>query len=314
MKKQTIAQLLGGVALTALIMVAGKVHAKEQASCQNLRASDVGWADNTAINALAFTVLEPLGYKVDVKILSTPVTAKSLSTGDIDLFLDQWSPASLGIYEPYFKAKTIEVVRTNLKGAKYTFATTKKAYDEGLKHIKDLPKFKDKLGGKVYGIEPGNEGNEHFRRAFAKYGVEGFTVVESSEAGMLTQVDRNKDGYVVFLGWAPHWMGFLYQMEYLDGGDEWFGKNGGAATIQTVVRKDFKKDCPNVYTFLKNVEFTLAMENEVMFKIGKEKQQPKTAAIQYLKKNPEVVDKWLKKVKTYDGRPALPVAKSALGL
>ncbi|MGI9461456.1 MAG: glycine betaine ABC transporter substrate-binding protein [Alphaproteobacteria bacterium] len=287
----------------------------EQASCETIRVGDVGWSDNTAINALTFlSIGDALGYNIDVKVLGSPVVAKSLSTGDLDVFLDWWSPASDGIYKKYVDDGSVEMVRINVQGAKYTFATTKTAYDAGLKHIKDVGQFKQQLGGKVYGIEPGNEGNSHFRKAFEKHGITGMQVVESSEAGMLTQVNRNKDGYVVFLGWAPHWMGFLYDMEYLDGGDEWFGPGGGYTDIKTLVRKGFKQECPNVFKYLSNVEFTLPMENEVMFKIGKEQKDPRTAAVEYLTSNPDVVEKWLKGVKTVDGENGLEAVNSALGI
>lgn len=309
--------LLGSAAILSLAMLATatKSVAAEKPSCSTLRVGDVGWSDNTAINALAFLAVgQALGYKVDIKTLGSPVIAKSLATKDLDVFLDYWSPAADTLYGPGVKDKSVEMVRVNLEGAKYTFATTKTAYDAGLKNIKDLPKFKDKLDGKVYGIEPGNEGNDHFRKAFKKYGINGFTVVESSEAGMLSQVDRNKDGYIVFLGWAPHWMGFLYKMEYLDGGDEWFGKNGGYTDIKTLVRAGLKDDCPNVYKYLKNVKFTIPMENEVMFKIGKEKKEPRKAAMEYLKKNPDVLNAWLAGVTTKDGGDAVAAVKKSLGM
>ncbi len=307
--------LLGTMAMALTLTASQTAKAAEQASCGTLRVGDVGWSDNTAINALTFlNVASALGYKSDIKTLASPVIAKSLSTKDLDVFLDYWSPAADSLFGPVVKNKTVEVIRNNVEGAKYTFATTKTAYDAGLKNIKDLPKFKDKLGGKVYGIEPGNEGNDHFRAAFKKYGIEGFTVVESSEAGMLSQVERNKDGYVVFLGWAPHWMGYLYKMEYLDGGDEWFGKNGGYTNIKTLVRAGLKQDCPNVYKFLSNVKFTLPMENEVMYKIGKEKKDPKKAAAEYLKKNPDVLNAWLAGVTTKDGGDAVAAVKKSLGM
>ena len=71
-----------------------------------------------------------------------------------------------------------------------------------------MAKFKDKLGGKIYGIEPGNDGNRLVLDVIKdpKFGLDGFELVESSEAGMLAQVAKsissNED--MVFLGWAPH--------------------------------------------------------------------------------------------------------------
>ena len=77
-----------------------------------------------------------------------------------------------------------------------------------MKSFKDIAKFKDKLDGKIYGIEPGNDGNRLILDMITAdtFGLKGFDVVESSEQGMLAQVaratKRNED--VVFLGWAPH--------------------------------------------------------------------------------------------------------------
>ena len=313
MKKLLLLGVFAAMGLTVSVGTTAK--AAEKPSCGTLRVGDVGWSDNTAINALAFlAVADALGYKSDIKVLGSPVVAQSLANGQLDIFLDYWSPAADSIYDPFVKSKKIEVVRVNVEGAKYTFATTETAYNAGLKSIKDLNKFQKELGGKVYGIEPGNEGNDHFRAAFKKYGITGFKVVESSEAGMLSQVDKNKDGYVVFLGWAPHWMGFLYKMKYLDGGDEWFGKGGGLTSIKTLVRAGFQADCPNVYKYLKNVKFTLPMENEVMFKIGQEKKKPKSAATEYLKANPDVLNAWLSGVTTKNGGDAVAAVKKSLGM
>jgi glycine betaine/proline transport system substrate-binding protein len=47
-------------------------------------------------------------------------------------------------------------------------------------------------------------------------------VVQSSEAGMLSQVDRaqKRGEAMVFLGWEPHPMNTRFKMKYLTGGDD----------------------------------------------------------------------------------------------
>ena len=50
-------------------------------------------------------------------------------------------------------------VGANLEGAKYTLAVPTYTVDQGLKDFADINKFRDQLGGKIYGIEPGNDGN-----------------------------------------------------------------------------------------------------------------------------------------------------------
>ena len=69
------------------------------------------------------------------------------------------------------------MLTANLEGAKYTLAVPTYLYNEGLKSFADIAKFKDKLGGKIYGIEPGNDGNRLILDMIKdnKFGLKGFS-------------------------------------------------------------------------------------------------------------------------------------------
>ena len=211
-------------------------------------------------------------------------------------------------------------MRTNLKGAKYTLAVPQALYDKGLHDFADIPKFKKELDGKIYGIEPGNDGNRLIQSMIEKnaFGLKdaGFKVVESSEAGMLSQVDRaSKRGTdVVFLGWAPHPMNTRFKIQYLTGGDDFFGPDFGAATVATNTRKGYSQECSNVGQLLKNLEFTVEMESKLMGNVLDDKMKPEAAAKAWLQKNPQVLDTWLAGVTTIDGKPGLEAVKGKLGL
>jgi glycine betaine/proline transport system substrate-binding protein len=56
------------------------------------------------------------------------------------------------------------------------------------------------------------------------------------------------------------------------------------------------------------------MENEIMGAILFDKQEADKAAGDWLKKNPAVLDGWLKDVTTLDGKPGLAAVKTALGV
>ena len=64
-------------------------------------------------------------------------------------------------------------------------------------------------------------------------------------------------------------------------------------------------------TFLKNLQFTTDMENQVMGPIL-DKAKPNVAARNFLKKNPAVVEPWLKGVTTFDGKEGLAAVQAAL--
>ena len=185
-------------------------------SCKTVRFSDVGWTDITATTATASVILEGLGYAPQVQLLSVPVTYASLKNKDIDVFLGNWMPTMEADIAPYREDGSVETLVTNLTGAKYTLAVPSYTYEAGLKDFSDIGKFRDQLGGKIYGIEPGNDGNRLILDMIEadQFGLSGFELVESSEAGMLSAVSRGarSQQHMVFLGWEPHPMNANIEM------------------------------------------------------------------------------------------------------
>lgn len=288
------------------------------ADCEDVTFSDVGWTDITATTAATTVVLEALGYETDIKVLSVPVTYISLAEGDIDIFLGNWMPTMEADIAPYREAGTVDTVRANLEGAKYTLAVNKAAADMGIANFADIAANADALDGKIYGIEPGNDGNRLIMDMIAAdaFGLSGFEVVESSEQGMLAQVDRasGRDEPIVFLGWEPHPMNANFDMSYLEGGDEWFGPNLGGATVFTNTSAGYAERCPNVGKLLNNLEFSLAMENEIMGAILNDGEEPADAATAWLSANPDAFMGWLDGVTTEDGGDAVAAVKASLDM
>ena len=306
------------LALAALLAAACALPAAaaEPASCKTVRFSDVGWTDISATTGVTTTVLKALGYEPDIKVLSLPVTFSAMSTDDVDVFLGLWVPSMDADIKPYAEAGTIDTVRTNLTGAKYTLATNKAGADLGITDFAKIIEQKDALDGKIYGIEPGNDGNRLLLDMVAqdKFGLGTFEVVESSEQGMLAQVARadSSGKPVVFLGWEPHPMNTQFQLTYLTGGDEVFGPNLGGAEVKTLTRSGYGAECPNVGKFLQNLEFTLPMENEIMGAILTDGKDPAAAATEWLKAHPEAAAPWLAGVTTFDGGDAHAALTAAL--
>lgn len=306
--------------LSAFVILAGTsaAGAADPASCKIVRFSDVGWTDITATTAAASAVLKGLGYTPKVEVLSVPVTYTSMKNKNIDVFLGNWMPTMEADRKPYVEDKSVEVIRPNLEGAKYTLAVPAYTYDAGLKTFADIAKFQKDLAGKIYGIEPGNDGNRLILDMIKadNFGVKSFELVESSEQGMLAQVERaiKRKEPIVFLGWEPHPMNTKFQIRYLEGGDDIFGPNLGGATIYTNTRANLAKECPNLGRLLGNLAFTLTMENEIMGAILFDKLDADKAAADWLAKNPGILDAWLKDVVTVDGKPGLPAVKASLGV
>ena len=300
-----------GLGLAALLSTGAL--AADAESCKKVRLSDVGWTDIQATTGIASVLLTALGYEPEVIVLSVPVTYASLKNNDLDVFLGNWMPSMTADIKEYTADGSVETVARNLEGAGYGIVVPKYVSDGGVKTLTDIGKFKDKFDGKIYGIEAGNDGNRIILDMISKpeNNLEGFELVESSEAGMLTQAEQSiKDGqWIAFLGWTPHPVMGAMDITYLDGmGDSGFG----AATVETNTRKGYLTECPNAGKFIANLKFDLALEGTIMDAILKGA-DANTAATDWLKANPGAVTPWLAGVTTFDGQPGLDAAKKSLG-
>ncbi|MFD1558180.1 choline ABC transporter substrate-binding protein [Paraburkholderia silviterrae] len=311
-------QTLQACALLFAAAACSSAYAADPAECKAVRFADVGWTDIAATTGVASTILSGLGYEPTKTIASVPITFAGLKSKQIDVFLGYWSPTMDPMIEPFTKSGSIKVLPTpNLIGAKYTLAVPDYVYQGGLHSFQDIAKYADKLQGKIYGIEPGNDGNQLIQKMISsnQYGLGKFKLVESSEAGMLVQVNRAERDkqWIVFLGWEPHPMNVQMKIDYLSGGDDVFGPNYGAAKVLTAEPPDYGARCPNVAKFVSNLQFTTAIENHLMVPIAA-KEDPNKAAADWLKANPQMLDKWLAGVTTLDGKPGLPAVRAYLGV
>jgi glycine betaine/proline transport system substrate-binding protein len=278
-----------------------------------VRFADVGWTDIQVTTGVAQVLLEALGYTPEVITLTVPVTYSSLKSKDIDVFLGNWMPSMTADIKPYLDDNSVEQLGVNLENAGYGLVVPTYVMEGGVKSLTDIGKHKDKFGGKIYGIEAGNDGNRIISEMIKKpeNGLEGFELVESSEAGMLTQAEKamKKGEWIVFLGWTPHPTMGAMKISYLDGmGDSGFG----AATVLTNVRAGYTQQCPNVGALLKNLKFNLEMEGAMMAPVLNSQADPKATAKDWLTKNQDAIGPWLAGVTTADGKDAAAAVKAAL--
>ncbi len=309
----TLRSTLLGTAIT--FALAGSAFAE---GCDKVTFSDVGWTDITAITAATAMIVDALGYESEIKVLGVPVTYEGLASGDVDVFLGNWMPTMESNIAPYRDAKTVDTVRANLEGAKYTLATNAAGDALGIKDFADIAANAAALDGKIYGIEPGNDGNKLILDMIETdaFGMKtaGIELVESSEQGMLAQVANEDQAQkpIIFLGWAPHPMNANFKMTYLTGGDDYFGPEFGGATVFTNTRGGYVTECPNIGKLLTNLAFSLPMENEIMGAILNDGTDPLEAAKAWMMANPDAVKPWLDGVTTKDGGDAVAAVMAVL--
>jgi len=313
-----LAAMATAPALTSPLFVSLARAAEVPDSCRSVHISEVGWTDIQATTGVAATLLSALGYEPRVSEMSVPVTFVGLENGDLDVFLGLWMPSMGSMVRERLENGSIEEIRANLEGAKYTLVVPSYAAEAGVTDMADLDAHKDQFGGKIYGIEPGNDGNQLIQDMIDAnaFGLGDWELVESSEAGMLLQARGASDAkqWIVFLGWAPHPMNTKMDLTYLTGGDDFFGPNQGGATVSTLTRTGLSAECPNLGTVLNQLSFSVEMENILMGAILDHDETAESAAVKYLRANPGLLDPWLQGVTTVDGQPGLPAVKAALGI
>ncbi|MEA3149125.1 MAG: glycine betaine/proline transport system substrate-binding protein, partial [Gammaproteobacteria bacterium] len=137
-------------------MLPALAGAAEPDSCRTIRFSDVGWTDITATTALTSRLLQALGYRTVTEILSIPVTYASIKNRQIDVYLGDWQPSMQEDRMPFLVEGSVQIVRANLEGAKYTLAVPSYVAAAGVKNFSDLQAHADRFHKKIFGIEPGN--------------------------------------------------------------------------------------------------------------------------------------------------------------
>ena len=296
-----------------LLAGASAATAGDAESCKAVRFADVGWTDIQVITGIASNLFDALGYQSEVKTLSVPVTFASMKNKDIDVFLGNWMPSMTADIKPYLDDKSVEQVGANLEGAGYGVVVPQYVADAGVKSIADLAANKDKFNGKFYGIESGNDGNRIIQTMIddPKNNLKGFELVESSEAGMLTEAEKamKNNEWILFLGWAPHPVMGEMNIHYLDGVVDY---GFGPATVLTTVRAGYTTECPNAGKLVSNLKFNLKMEGEMMAPVLKDGKDPKVVAAEWIKANPDFINAWLEGVTTFDGGDAKAAAATLL--
>lgn len=286
------------------------------ADCGTVRMAEPGWTDLALTTGVASTILEGLGYTAESDVLGIPVIYESMVGKDLDVFLGYWDPAMESYYQTYRDSGEIETVHQNLEGAKFTFAVPKYVYDAGVTDFAHLAENADRFSNEMYGIEPGS--NEIMLDIVGQdaFGLGDWKVVESSEQGMLAQVERyqRREDWIVFLAWAPHPMNTQFEIEYLSGGDDFYGPNFGGATVHTQVRQGYLEECPNVGRLITQLTFDVPMESEGMGYILEDGMDPNEAGAALLKAHPEYLEAWLDGVTTLDGGDGLEAVRGHLGL
>ncbi|PMY68902.1 MULTISPECIES: choline ABC transporter substrate-binding protein [Pseudomonas] len=302
--------------LCGALLLSANAWASEPASCKTVRMGVVNWTDVIATSGMADVLLTGLGYDSKQTSAVQQIIFAGIRDKRLDVFLGYWQPAMDKNIAPFLEAGQVKVLdQPSLADAQATLAVPDYVATAGLKTFADIARFKEPLGGKIYGIEPGSGANTTIKTMIDsdRFGLKGFKLVESGEAGMLAAVQRaiNRKEFVVFVGWTPHPMNINMRIAYLTGSEDVYGPNEGAARVSTVTAPDYAERCPNVQRLLQNLTFSAAQESQLMVPIM-ERKTPQDVARQWLREHPEDLQRWLAGVSSFEGKDGVAAVQASL--
>lgn len=174
------------------------------------------WTDGLSTAYLIEDQLEKLGYTVEMQTLTEagPLYA-GLAQGDVDIYPSAWPELTHADYMKTY-GDSIEDLGAYYDGAKLTIAVP--SYVD-IDSIDQLQANAARFDGKIYGIEPGAGLTKQTQEvAMPGYGLDGYELVTSSTAAMLTELDNaiaSQQDIAVTL-WRPFWANDAYDVKDLE--------------------------------------------------------------------------------------------------
>jgi glycine betaine/proline transport system substrate-binding protein len=256
---------------------------------RELRVANIGWDENTVVTNLTKILLEEeLGYgNVEIQTVDLGLVFEGVATGDLDAFQDVWLPNHQDLLNRV--ADDVEQLDPWYQG-QTEFGIAVPTYMD----ISTIGQLNDTDVDQILGIEPGSVIMERIPdEVIPAYDLQQ-DLVESSTAGMLSEVERrydNRDDFA-FIAWRPHWMNRVYDFKYLDDPEDALGELNDSARISSIVNEDLREDDPVAYTFLDALTLTEDQVNEIEEEIN-DAGDPEQGVRAWLEKNRAVVQPWI---------------------
>jgi glycine betaine/proline transport system substrate-binding protein len=226
-----------------------------------------GWDENQVVaNVTKILLEEELGYgEVQLTELELGPVFQGVGSGDLDAFQDMWLPnhqAQLSEVEndvvqlsPWYEGET-------------EFGIGVPTY---MTNVNAIPDLNNTDLTQIIGIEPGAVISEKIPDSVIPTYDLNQEYVESSTAGMLSEVDRlfNEEEEFAFTPWRPHWMNQKYSengermFKFLEDPEDALEELNDGATISTIVNEDFPDEDPVAYAFMENLRLTEDQVNEI---------------------------------------------------
>ncbi|WP_028231204.1 glycine betaine ABC transporter substrate-binding protein [Paraburkholderia mimosarum] len=276
-------------------VVALGVGTGSAAAAEPLKMAVTDWADVLATANVAKYVLETkLNQPVKFVNADIGIQFQGVARGDLDIMVGGWLPVTHAVYYAKYK-NDLDDVGVIYTGGRNGWAVPAYIPESEVSSITDLskPEVKSKLDGTIQGIGPGSGLMQASAKSVQAYGLDGYNLQSSSEAGMLAAVSRayQTKQWVVATVWSPHWLWQKWQMRYLKDPK---GTLGGEEQVHAFASKQFAGKFPRADVFFKHFKLTLA-DVEAIELEGNATNDYAGAAKKFVDAHPDKLNAWLQK-------------------
>jgi glycine betaine/proline transport system substrate-binding protein len=212
-----------------------------------------GWSEGVAASYLWGALLEDNGFTVNMDpIAEAGILYQGISAQDIDLYVAAWLPLT---HESYWDANegNLEHIGTWYEEALLALSVPQYVVDEhGVESLADLADNAELFDSTITGIEPGaGMMGIAADSVMPTYGIEDWTLLESSTAAMLTEWESayNAGEPIVVTLWEPHWAYAQWDIHNLEDPE---GAWGELDQMQVIGWTGFSEEFPEVAEWLGN--------------------------------------------------------------
>lgn len=278
---------IAGVAALALALAATPLAARDP-----VRIGWTAWADGVFVTRLAARVIESeLDQPVELVRAGIAEQYQGIASGRLDAMLMSWQPQTHG---PYLRrvAGRAEDLGALYTGGRLGWAVPAYVPRDAIESIADLDHqdVRERLDGRITGIEPASGLMRLSRRAIDAYGLDAYTLEPGSGPEMGAALTRAIDAgeWIVVTAWSPHWMFAAFDLRYLEDGR---GILGGSERVHALARPGFHADHPAVAELLGRMWLPQA---ELEAALLDAHEDSTTAAVdRYLEAHPDRIAYWV---------------------
>lgn len=280
---------------TQAFLAAGLIAASLSTQAQDNKSLTIGtlnWAENIAVANMWKLLLEETPYNYDVVLsnVGKSVAFSGVASGDMDISLETWLPATDASYiEPH--KDRLDIHDVWYQGAGMGLVVPGYVNADSIADLAGQGETFEYQGQPtIVGIDPGSSISSLTEDAIEAYELP-MRQLSSSEVAMMAALDdayQRQEPMVVTL-WSPHWAFAEYDLKYLDDPKNVYGDE---EAIHWFSRKGFAEDDPWLTTVLDAWQMDDDSLGNLMAKI-EEAGDPEEGARQWIDENRPLVDEWL---------------------